>query len=161
MTGMCKLKKEIYMNQRGNSARRDRSSILADAKELLKKLLPAMQRMPKIERMEGAPQLMKAATCGIIECFTTAINCEEVRSEYIHRMFGHYGTLLAAFEIVISQGLLTDGQKLNMAVSIDRIGEGVKKWHRSLPASGLQAGQRAKGGKVVYPPQEACGSDKG
>lgn len=43
------------MRGRGNKANRDKMSILADAKNLLEKFLPMIQRMPKIERMDGAP----------------------------------------------------------------------------------------------------------
>ena len=41
------------MRGRGNKANRDKMSILADAKNLLCKLIPMFQRMPKIERMDG------------------------------------------------------------------------------------------------------------
>ena len=149
------------MNTRGNRANRDRTSILADAKNLLKKLIPMIQRMPKIERIEGAPQMMKQATCGIIENVTIAMNCPDVRKEYIQKMFGNYGLLLAAFEVIIFQGLLTDGDKLAICESLERIEEGVKKWHRSLPASDPPSGRQKYNGGAIYPPQEDVGSNKG
>ena len=51
---------------RGNKAKNDKGSILADAKNLLYILRPAIQRMPKIDRIEGAPVEMKRAVQNII-----------------------------------------------------------------------------------------------
>lgn len=149
------------MRGRGNKANRDKMSILADAKNLLCKLIPMFQRMPKIERMDGAPVMMKTAVCGIIECYTVAYNCPEARREYIQRMFGHYGLLIASFDILINQGLLTDSNKLAVCESLDRIEEGVKKWHRSLPTSGSDTGRREYKGVMYAPSEEVSGSNQG
>lgn len=149
------------MRGRGNKANRDKMSILADAKNLLEKFLPMIQRMPKIERMDGAPVMMKSAICGIIECYTVAYHCQEARKEYIQRMFGHYGLLIAAFDILIRQGLLVDSQKLAICESLDRIGEGVKKWHRSLPASDSDTGHREYKGVMYAPTEEVSDSNQG
>ena len=65
-------------------ARKDKDSILADTKNLLKILLPAIQRMPKIERHDGVAQEMKVAALSLVSHFTTAFNCPEVREQYIH-----------------------------------------------------------------------------
>ena len=46
-----------HKKPRGNKAKNDKDSILADAKNLLYILHSAIQRMPKIERIEGAHQL--------------------------------------------------------------------------------------------------------
>ena len=51
-----------HKKPRGHKAHNDKDSILADAKNLLYILHPAIQRMPKIERIEGAPVEMKRAT---------------------------------------------------------------------------------------------------
>ena len=64
-----------YKKPRGNKAKRDKDSILAEAKNLLFILYPAIQRMPKIERIEGAPVEMKRAAIGIIQSFTIAKEC--------------------------------------------------------------------------------------
>ncbi len=72
---------------RGNKARNDKSSILADAKNLLTVLLPAIQQMPKIERIEGAPVEMKRAAQNIIRHFSIAKECQEVRQERIRKIF--------------------------------------------------------------------------
>jgi hypothetical protein len=69
------------MERRSNKARRDKDSILADTKNLLLILHPAIQRMPKIERIEGAPQEMKAACYGIIKHFTIAKELEQQQRE--------------------------------------------------------------------------------
>lgn len=47
-------------------ANKDKDSILADTKELLKILIPAIQTMPKIERIDGAAIDMKRAAFDMI-----------------------------------------------------------------------------------------------
>lgn len=113
---------------RGNRARRDKDSILADAKNLMFVLYGCIQRMPKIERMEGAPVEMKRATIAIIKSFTIAKECPEVRLREIHKMFGEYGCLIASFDICIVEGLLTDSDKLRIAGILERMDEGIKRW---------------------------------
>ena len=116
---------------RSNKAKKDKGSILADVKNLLFVLHPALQHMPKIERIEGAPQEMKRACYDLIRHFTTAMECPEVRLQNIHAMFGDFGTLLAAFELCIQFGLLTDSEKLRIAIQLERIEEGIRKWRNS------------------------------
>jgi len=124
-------------------ANKDKDSILADAKELLKILIPAIQTMPKIERIDGAAIDMKRAAFDMIHHFTIAYNCPEVRAENIHQMFGDYGRLIACFEILLTQrantmqtnpgaGLFTNKTKLNLARKIERIEAGIVKWRNSL-----------------------------
>ena len=121
-----------YKKPRGNKAKRDKDSILADAKNLLYVLYGCIQRMPKIERIEGAPVEMKRATVqNIIRHFSIAKECQEVKQEHIREMFGEYGVLLANFELCIAQGLLTDSDKLRIAVQLERIEEGVRKWRNA------------------------------
>lgn len=127
---------------RGNKANNDKDSILADAKELLKVLYPAIQRMPKIERIEGAPVEMRRAAVNIIRRFSIAKECPENRLANIHEMFGEFGILLAAFEICIVRGLLTDRDKLDIAMRMERIEEGIRKWRNATRSSkGQAAGQ--------------------
>ena len=101
--------------------------------------------MPKIERIEGAPVEMKLAVQNIIRDFSIAKECQEVRQEHIRKMIGEFGILLANFELCIAQGLLTDSDKLRIAVQLERIEEGVRKWRnasRSLKRQEqLQVGQ--------------------
>ena len=120
-----------YKKPRGNKARNDKDSILADAKNLLYILYPAIQRMPKIKRIEGAPAEMKKAAQNIIRHFHIAKECQEVRMDHIREMFGDYGVLLSNFELCIAQGLLTDSDKLRIAIQLDRIEEGVRKWRNA------------------------------
>ena len=116
---------------RSNKAKRDKGSILADTKNLLRVLHPALQHMPKIERIEGAPCEMKRACYNLIRHFTTGIECPEVRLESIHKMFGDFGTLLACFELCIQFGLFTDTEKLHIAMQLERIEEGIRKWRNA------------------------------
>lgn len=116
------------MKTRGAKAKRDKDSILADVKNLLVILHPAIQRMPKIERMEGAPQEMKAACYNIIRHFTIANENPEVRLEHIRAMFGEYGVILATFDLCIQFGLLTESTQLRIATQLERIEEGIRKW---------------------------------
>ena len=121
----------VHKKPRGNKAKNDKDSILADAKNLLYILHPTIQRMPKIERIEGAPVEMKRAVQNIIRHFAIAKECQEVRQERIREMFGEFGILLANFELCIAQGLLTDKDKLRIAVQLERIEEGVRKWRNA------------------------------
>lgn len=127
-----------HRKPRGNRARNDKSSILSDAKNLLFILYPAIQRMPKIERMEGAPIEMERAAINIVRYFNIAKECPEARNEYIRRMFGEFGTLLATFDLCITKGLFTDSIKLRIAVQLDRIEEGVRKWRNATRSQSRQ-----------------------
>ena len=138
-----------------NKAKKDKMSILADAKELLRVLIPAVQHLPKIERIEGAPMEMKKAAFGLIDNFHIAHACPECREEYIRRMIGRYGVLQAAFELAILAGLFTDGERLGIAMAMERIEEGVGRWHKAL-----RSAPRRVRGQVGSPEgdQEDCGS---
>ena len=113
---------------RSNKAKKDKGSILADVKNLLCVLHPAMQRMPKIERVEGAPTEMKRACYDLVRHFTVAMECHEVRLRYIHEMYADFGVVLATFELCIQFGLFVDNDKLRIAMQLERIEEGIKKW---------------------------------
>lgn len=120
-----------YKTPRGNKAKRDKSSILADAKNLLYVLYGCIQRMPKIERIEGAPVEMKRAATNIVRSFTIAHECPEVRMEEIRKMIGDYGLLQAAFDLCIVQGLMTDKDKVRVAMIMEQMDEGIKKWRNA------------------------------
>ena len=90
---------------RGNRARRDKDSILADTKNLLAVLYPAIQNMAKIERIEGSPVEIKRACREIIRHFSIAKECPEVRDEHIRQMIGEYGIL----QIVWQYGIIIKG----------------------------------------------------
>jgi hypothetical protein len=120
-----------HKKPRGHKAHNDKDSILADSKNLLFILHPAVQRMPKIERIEGAPVEMKRALQGIIRHFSIAKECQEVRVQHIREIFGEFGILLANFELCIAQGLFTDKDKLRIGAQLERIEEGVRKWRNA------------------------------
>lgn len=116
---------------RSNKAKKDKGSILADVKNLLYILHPAMQRMPKIERIEGASVEMKRACYDLICHFTVAMECQEVRLHYIHKMVSDFGVVLASFELCIQFGLFVDSDKLRIAIQLERVEEGIKKWRNA------------------------------
>ena len=47
-------------------------------------------------------------------------------------MIGWYGILVSAIEIGCLQGILKDQFKLNIAMRMERIEEGILKWHNSI-----------------------------
>lgn len=74
---------------------------------------------------------MKRAANGIIESFSIAKECPEVRLQEIHKMFGCYGRLLANFDLCIVQGLMTDSDKVRVATLLERIDDGIKRWRNA------------------------------
>ena len=100
-------------------------------KNLLYILHPAMQRLPKIERIEGAPMEMKRACYDLIRHCTVAMECQEVRLHYIHKMISDFGVVLASFELCVQFGLFVDSEKLRIAIQLERIEEGIKKWRNA------------------------------
>ena len=127
----------------GNKAKRDKDSILADTKNLIRILTPAIQRMPKIERIEGCAVEMKKAAYQICASFSIAKECPEVRLVEIHNIFGCFGRFLAAFDIAVHTGLLTDSDQLRIAEQLERIEEGVRKWRNATrKISGAAEGPR-------------------
>lgn len=127
-----------HISPRGNRGKKDKSSILADVKNLLHILNPAIQRMPKIVRIEGEPFHMKNAALDIIRHYSIAKECPEVRQHHIHEMFGAFGILLANFDLCVVQGLMTDRTKLAVAIQLERIEEGIRKWRTSTRSSDRQ-----------------------
>lgn len=118
---------------RGNKARRDAFiSIPAETKQLLRHLIPAIQHMPKVDRIEGVGAEMKRAAWGILREYHMAYRCQESRIRHLEEMVGWYGVLVDALEIACLQGILADGFKLNIAMRLERIEEGIQKWHNSI-----------------------------
>ena len=146
-----------HKRPRSNKAKNDKDSILADAKNLLSVLYPAIQRMPKIERIEGAPVEMRRAVHNIIRHFSIAKECSEQRDAEIRQMFGEFGVLLATFELCIVQGLLTDKDQLKIAIQLDRIEEGVRKWRNAARSHLKRQAQREVAG---IKPEEPAGSNE-
>lgn len=139
---------------RGNKAKNDKDSILADAKNLLKILFPVIQQMPKIERIEGAPQEMKRAVLNIIYHFSIAKESPEERLKHIKKMIGNFGILLATFELCLP--LITDSKKLAIAEQLERIEEGIRKWRNTTRSHLMSQVQREVGSQK----QESVASDE-
>ena len=144
-----------HKKPRGHKAHNDKDSILADAKNLLFILRPAIQRVPKIDRIEGHPVEMKIALRNIIRHYSIAKECQEVRQECIRQIFGDFGVLLANFELCVVQGLFTDSDKLKIAIQLERIEEGVRKWRNA--ARSLKRQERQTVGSQE---QEVVGRDE-
>lgn len=128
---------------RSNKANRDAFvSIPAEVKEMLRHVIPAVQQMPKIDRIDGAGGEMKRAAFGIIEEFYMAWYAQDpkVKTDHLLAMSGKYGCFVAAFEIAVRQGILKDGFKLPIAMRLERIEEGVRKWRLSMSKSASGAG---------------------
>ncbi len=122
---------------RGNKAQRDPFvDIPAEAKEMLRHIHPAVQHMPKAERMDGAGAELKRAAYAIIREYYMAYYApsRKVKGEHILQMVGWYGHLQAALEIACRQGVLMDRFRLPIAERMERIEEGILKWNSSMSA---------------------------
>ena len=113
--------------------------------------------MPKIERIEGAPVEMKRAVLGIIRHFSIAKEYPEQRDTEIRQMFGEFGILLVTFELCIVQGLLTEKDQLKIAIQLERIEEGVRKWRNAVRSHTKRQVQQTVGENT---PQEAAASNE-
>ena len=75
--------------------------------------------------------------------------------EHIRQMLGEWGALLAAFELCIDYGLLTDRDKLAIAQQLKRIQEGVRKWRNATRSPNREEQAQVRGDS-----QEAPASDE-
>lgn len=126
---------------RGNKAHRDAFvSIPAEVKEMLRHLHPAIQHMPKIERVDGAGAEMRKAAYAIIREYHIAYHCREARTEHIQQMIGWYGHLQSAFEVACLMGTMKDGFKLQIAMRMERIEEGIMRWKNAQSAQRQESG---------------------
>lgn len=116
----------------GNKAKNDKSSILVDAKMLLRIYNPIFQHMPKIERIDGLGADMRRAILDIISHFSIAYECEEVRQQEIRQMIGSYGKAMAVFDLLRDLGVVPDTELYLIAERMDRIEKGILKWRNSL-----------------------------
>lgn len=126
---------------RGNKAKRDAFvSIPAEVKEMLRFLHPAIQNMPKIERVDGVGAEMRKAAYALLREYHIAYFCKEGKVEHIRKMVGWFGHLQAAFEVACMLGVLKDGFKLSIAMRMERIEEGVMKWKNAQSAQRQESG---------------------
>ena len=117
---------------------------------MLRFLHPALQRMPKIDRIDGAGAEMRRAAYAILREYYIAYHCPEVRASHIRQMIGWYGHLVSALEICCQQGILRDEYKLPISERLERIEEGIMKWKNSSSAQRQERDQCAhqEGGPV-------------
>ena len=122
---------------RGNKAHRDAYvSIPAEAKEMLRYIIPAVQHMPKADRVDGVGAELKRAAFAIIREFHMAYYAVDpkVKADHVSQLVGWYGHLQAAVEIACLQGVLQDTYKLSIAMRMERIEEGILKWNNAQSA---------------------------
>ena len=164
-------KREAFKKKRndrargGNKARKSKDSIYADAVNLLIVYEPIFKKFSKIDRIDGVARDFKQAVWGIIKAYKLARECPDTAYSCVQEIFKNYGILDAGIEVMDSLGLLTNSSFFAIADRLDRIEEGVRKWKRSLSASGAGGGQRTYGSMVLYPnpdqPQEPPVTIKG
>lgn len=122
---------------RGNKAHRDEFvSIPAETKQMLRHVIPAIQHMPKADRVSGAGAMLREAALGILTEYHIAYRCPPERDRHIERMIGYYGVFCDAFEIACLQGIMRDEFKLNIAQRLERIEEGIMKWYNAVTRQG-------------------------
>lgn len=139
----------------GNKARNDKGSILVDTENLLDVFEPAFMRMPKIRRIHGAAVRMEDAAYDIINYFSIAYEMgadeAEEKKRYIYLMLGAFGRMQSCFKRLMkididtmkrsqaeSKGelcLFSDKAKLAIAMSMEKIEDGIIKWKQSIKSS--------------------------
>lgn len=129
----------VIRARNGNKAKRDKASLYVDAKEALKIIYTALPDMPKIERIDGAPESLKQSVCNIIRNFYKAWHIRDRREEFIAEMAGELGMAETALEICSHRGFITDRRQEQIAWRFSRIEEGIEKWMNSQKPGSFQA----------------------
>ena len=153
--------KKPQFNARGNKARRSKDSILADTQNLILIYQGIYKTFNKIDRIDGVAAEFKRAIWDIVRHFKIAKECPDVKVKNIQEIFGCYGIMDVALRTMDELNMLTDKQFFAIAEQMEKIEEGVRKWKRSLPASGSEEGRQNCGRNIIYPLQEATDSTKG
>ncbi len=136
-----------------NKAKNSKESIICDAKELMKLYDRLTWHLPKARREHGAVKRFEDCGYRIIHYCTIAMemhqdNEQHRKKEYVERLLGVFGEMLAAFEILMDMRAMTqkkseessqhemylfsDSGKLTIARLLERIEAGVKKWRNSI-----------------------------
>ena len=136
-----------------NKAKNSKESIICDAKELMKLYDRLTWHLPKARREHGAVKRFEDCGYRIIHYCTIAMeihqdNEQQKKKEYVERLLGAFGEMLAAFEILMEMRAMTqkrsdensqhemylfsDNGKLAIARLLERIEAGVKKWRNSI-----------------------------
>lgn len=146
-----------------NKAKNDKGSILIDVENLLDAFEPTFMRMPKIRRIHGAAVRMEDAAYDIIHYFTIAFEMSndewEEKRRIVSQMLGAYGRMQSCFKRLMKvdldtmkrsqaeskgeQCLFSDSTKLAIALNMERIEEGIKKWRKSIKSSGIMSTERS------------------
>lgn len=146
-----------------NKAKNDKGSILIDVENLLDAFEPAFMRMPKIRRIHGAAVRMEDAAYDIIHYFTIAFEMSndewEEKRRIVSQMLGAYGRMQSCFKRLMKvdldtmkrsqaeskgeQCLFSDSTKLTVALNMERIEEGIKKWRKSIKSSSIMSTERS------------------
>lgn len=137
----------------GNKAKNSKESIICDAKELMKLYDRLTWYLPKARREHGAIKHFEDCGYRIIHYCTIAMemrqeNEQQQKKEYIEKLIGTFGEMLAAFEIIMDMRVMTqkksdidsqhemylfsDSGKLAIARILERIESGAKKWRNSI-----------------------------
>lgn len=66
-------------------------------------------------------------------------------------MIGDYGLLQASFDLCIVQGLMTDKDKVRIAMIMEQMDEGIKKWRNASRTLNRQEQQQVS---------QACGASQ-
>lgn len=136
-----------------NKAKQSKESILCDTKELMKLYDRVTWHLPKARREHSAVKRFEDAGYSIIHYCAVAM---ELRSEedkprkreYIERLLGAHAEMMAAFEILMDMRAMTQKKsdrdskkemylfsnsgKLAIAMLLERIETGIKKWRNSI-----------------------------
>ena len=136
-----------------NKAKNSKESIICDAKKLMKLYDRLTWHLPKARREHGAVKRFEDAGYRIVHYCTIAMEMrqeseQQKKKEYVERILGAFGELLAAFEILMDMKAMTqkksdadsrqemylfsDNGKLAIARLLERIETGVKKWRNSI-----------------------------
>lgn len=136
-----------------NKAKNSKESIICDAKELMKLYDRLTWHLPKARREHGAVKRFEDCGYRIIHYCTIAMELraeedKQRKREYVERLIGEFGEMLAAFEILMDMRAMTqkqsdgeslhqaylfsDNGKLAIARLLERIETGAKKWRNSI-----------------------------
>lgn len=137
----------------GNKAKNSKESIICDAKELMKLYDRLTWHLPKARREHGAVKRFEDCGYRIIHYCTIAMELhadedKQRKREYVERLLGAFGEMLAAFEILMDMRVMTqkksdigslhsmylfsDSGKLAIARLLERIEAGARKWSNSI-----------------------------
>ena len=95
-----------------NKAKNSKESIICDAKELMKLYDRLTWHLPKARREHGAVKRFEDTGYRIVHYCTIAMEMrqkseQQKKKEYVERILGAFGEMLAAFEILMDMKAMT------------------------------------------------------